>query len=78
MGSDTFRIPNEVRPHAEGFPGLRGDGTRAMGGGCIWSMWMSFLTKQMLMPNHFFAGPGGKALLRRYHRLWPAENDKGR
>ena len=24
------------------------------------------------------SGPGGKALLRRYHRLWPAENDKGR
>lgn len=39
---------------------------------------LSFLTKQMLMPNHFFAGPSGKALLRRYHRLWPAENDKGR
>jgi hypothetical protein len=22
--------------------------------------------------------PGGKALLRRYHRLWPSEKDKGR
>jgi len=39
---------------------------------------LSFLTKQMLMPNHFFRGPGGKALLRRYHRLWPSEKDKGR
>jgi hypothetical protein len=39
---------------------------------------LSLLTKQMLMPNHFFRGPGGKALLRRYHRLWPSEKDKGR
>jgi hypothetical protein len=39
---------------------------------------LSFLTKQTLMPNHFFSGPSGKALLRRYHRLWKAENDKGR
>jgi|688.fasta_scaffold76940_1 hypothetical protein len=39
---------------------------------------LSFLTKQTLIPNHFFSGPGGKALLRRYHRLWKAENDKGR
>ena len=31
---------------------------------------LSFLTKQTLMPNHFFSGPGGKALLRRYLRLW--------
>lgn len=37
-----------------------------------------FLTKQTLMPNHFFSGPGGKALLRRYQRLWTPENDKGR
>jgi len=39
---------------------------------------LSFLTKQTLMPNHFFSGPGGKALLRRYLRLWTPENDKGR
>lgn len=39
---------------------------------------LSFLTKQTLMPNHFFSGPGGKALLRRYQRLWTTENDKGR
>ena len=39
---------------------------------------LSFLTKQTLMPNHFFAGPGGKALLRRYQRLWMPKNDKGR
>ena len=39
---------------------------------------LSFLTKQMLMPNRFFTGPAGKALLRRYHRLWDPENDKGR
>ncbi len=39
---------------------------------------LSFLTKQMLMPNRFFAGPAGKALMRRYHRLWVPENDKGR
>jgi hypothetical protein len=31
---------------------------------------LSFLTKQTLMPNHFFSGPGGKALLRRYGRLF--------
>ena len=39
---------------------------------------LSFLTKQMLMPNHYFRGPGGKALLRRYYRLWSSEKDKGR
>jgi len=39
---------------------------------------LSFLTKQMLMPNHFFSGPGGKALLRRYGRLWLAEKNKER
>jgi len=39
---------------------------------------LSFLTKQMLMPNHFFSGAGGKALLRRYQRLWTPEKDKGR
>lgn len=39
---------------------------------------LSFLTKQVLMPNHFFAGPGGKALLRRYGRLWSASKNKGR
>ena len=31
---------------------------------------LSCLTKQTLMPNHFFSGPGGKALLRRYGRLF--------
>lgn len=39
---------------------------------------LSFLTKQMLMPNHFFSSPGGKALLRRYDRLWLSSKNKGR
>lgn len=39
---------------------------------------LSYLTKQMLMPNHFFQSSGGRALLSRYHRLWAPEKDKGR